>query len=86
MYVNLAILVVLIILTVLSVIGLFVPLRRCAEDPVPLRSADRLSEEIILDLQYGKDNQPSKVYQDMFVLKTPYIGGYNLADDKTYTL
>ena len=36
-----------------------------------------------LDTQFSEDNKPSKIYADMFVKGTPWIGGYTLGDGKT---
>ena len=31
-----------------------------------------------LDVQFGQDNSPSEIYNDMFVRGNPWIGGYEL--------
>jgi len=54
----------------------------------PLKEAPRGSsskDETLLDIQFGSDNNPSEIYQDMFTLGTPWIGGYTLGDGKTRT-
>jgi hypothetical protein len=48
-------------------------------------SANAGKDETILDIQFGSNNNPSEIYQDMFTLGTPWIGGYTLGDGKTRT-
>lgn len=42
--------------------------------------------EIILDTQFSKTNVPSIIYQDMFTQNSPWIGGYQLGNGKTYVM
>ena len=37
-----------------------------------------------LDVQFGDENKPSEIFNDMFSKSTPWIGGYDLGDGKTY--
>lgn len=37
-----------------------------------------------LDVQFSNtDNNPSEIYQDLFVKSSPWIGGYSLGDGKS---
>lgn len=85
MSINLGILLVLIILLILSIIGMFVPLQQCVSSKELSKESSKELSEIILDIQYSEDNNPSKVYKDMFNFDS-YVSGYNLDDDKTYTV
>lgn len=37
-----------------------------------------------LDVQFGNENNPSKIFSDMFEKSTPWIGGYDMGSGKTY--
>lgn len=37
-----------------------------------------------LDIQFSRENFPSKVHNEMFIKSTPWIGGYGLGIGKTY--
>jgi hypothetical protein len=37
-----------------------------------------------LDVQFGEENKPSDIYTDMFADSSPWIGGYELGNGKTY--
>lgn len=39
-----------------------------------------------LDVQFGDENMPSELYQDMFNDSSPWVGGYTIGMGKTYTL
>jgi hypothetical protein len=38
----------------------------------------------MLDVQFGDENSPSDIYKDMFTKGTPWIGGFELGNGKTY--
>jgi hypothetical protein len=44
----------------------------------------RYVPENTLDIQFGKDNYPSEIHADMFAKGSPWIGGYELGNGKTY--
>jgi hypothetical protein len=39
----------------------------------------------MLDVQFGDDNKPSQIYNDMFTKSSIWVGGYDLGSGKTYT-
>lgn len=43
-------------------------------------------EQQLLDLQFSKENLPTIIYRDMFAQSSPWIGGYQLGDGKTYII
>lgn len=36
-----------------------------------------------LDVQFGNENKPSVIFEDMFTKSTPWIGGYDMGKGKT---
>ena len=38
----------------------------------------------MLDVQFGDENNPSVIYNDMFTQGTPWIGGYQIEKGKTF--
>jgi hypothetical protein len=40
----------------------------------------------ILDVQFSEDNNPSKIYSDLFQKPSPWVGGFSLENGKTFTL
>lgn len=36
-----------------------------------------------LDVQFGQENNPSEIFQDMFTKSSPWQGGYSLGTGKT---
>lgn len=47
---------------------------------------DQSVPEVILDTQFSEKNVPSIIYQDMFTQNSPWIGGYQLGNGKTYMM
>lgn len=38
-----------------------------------------------LDVQFGNENRPSEIFADMFENDAPWVGGYTLGKNKTYS-
>lgn len=47
---------------------------------------EKKTEVNTLDVQFGVDNFPSKVHDDMFARSSPWIGGYDIGSGKTYVV
>jgi len=47
---------------------------------------EKTAEVNTLDVQFGADNYPSKVHDDMFAKSSPWIGGYDIGNGKTYVV
>jgi hypothetical protein len=39
-----------------------------------------------LDVQFGEENKPSVIYNDMFTQGPPWIGGYQIGSGKTFVV
>lgn len=41
-------------------------------------------DKSILDVQFSEDNNPSKVYSDLFQKPSPWVGGFSIEYGKTF--
>ena len=50
----------------------------------PPRVIYRFVPKHTLDVQFGEENRPSEIFDNMFSKSSPWIGGYDLGDGKTF--
>jgi len=77
---NLIILVMLILGTILVCISWLKSELRCPPPQVVYRYIPKHT----LDVQFGQENNPSEIFSKMFNDFSPWIGGYQLGNGKTY--
>jgi hypothetical protein len=76
--------IVILVLLVMGVTFVVVSVLKNDDQCGPPKIIYRYVPETTLDTQFGKENYPSEIHADMFSKGSPWIGGYELGNGKTY--
>jgi hypothetical protein len=76
--------IIMFILLLVGVASVMVSWLRADLQCPPPRIVYRYVPKHPLDVQFGNENMPTQIYEDMFTKGTPWIGGYELGSGKTY--
>lgn len=76
--------IVIFIISVIGIASVMVSWLKADLKCPPPKVIYRFVPKHTLDVQFGEENSPSIIYEDMFNKGTPWIGGFELGDDKTY--
>jgi hypothetical protein len=81
-----------IISLILITVGLFILLFIWITSETKCKEKERVvvqymcPNKSILDVQFSEDNNPSKVYSDLFQKPSPWVGGFSLEHGRTFTV